>query len=259
MNTAELLDALRAHYIRPGTDADGAVFLTEVTAPNSSRRIDAVHIGLWSSRGYGVDAHELKTSRADFMRELDNPAKAQAWWSHCNRFWIVAPDTTVAPVDLLPDGWGLMVPSPRGGRRFKAVVKAAHRDLAPTVGLLAALLTSTETARVNQLNQVRRELRSRYDEDVARVRREAAAATDPAVRSRLKLVDELETACGLTLSDWAWGDRTDPAELGAAIRGVVMEARGARDLGAALNGAAAAAGRIVEAVEAARQMLATAG
>lgn len=138
MPTHVLLDALRDHYIMPGKYRPGAVFLTEVTAPDRVHRADAIHVGLWASRGYTVDVHELKTSRADFQRELDKPDKAEAWWENSNTFWIVAPNTRVAPPELLPPGWGLMTPGGRG-RRFKVVVKAEYRDLRPTTALLAAL------------------------------------------------------------------------------------------------------------------------
>jgi hypothetical protein len=144
MNTTDLLNALRNHYIKPGDNRPGCVLLTEVTTPNRSNRADAIHVGVWASRGYTVDVHELKVSRADFQRELDKPAKAEAWWPHSNTFWIVAPDIGVAPPELLPNGWGLMVPGSRG-RRFKTVVEPERRSLQPSTALLAALLVSMET------------------------------------------------------------------------------------------------------------------
>src|SRR5690242_11175870 len=110
MTTTELLDRLRAHFIKPDDTWAGAVCLTEVTAPNSTRRADLVHIGLWASRGAGgIDVCELKTSRSDFRRELEKPAKAEAWWPYSSRFWIVSPSEHITPPGELPEGWGLMV------------------------------------------------------------------------------------------------------------------------------------------------------
>ena len=60
-STQDLLEALTNHFIKPDDTWAGAVCLTEVTAPNTNRRADLVHIGLWASRGAGgVDVCELK-------------------------------------------------------------------------------------------------------------------------------------------------------------------------------------------------------
>lgn len=60
MTTHQLNDLLHAHFIRPedrlNAAGAGALYLTEVTAPGGTRRADAVHIGLWQSRGAGGGA-----------------------------------------------------------------------------------------------------------------------------------------------------------------------------------------------------------
>lgn len=229
MNTVQLLEALRGHYLKPGEPRQGSVILTEVTAPNRTNRADAIHVGLWASRGYTVDVHELKVSRADFQRELDKPAKAEAWWPHSNTFWIVAPHESIAPPELLPPGWGLMVPGTRG-RRFKKVVDAEHRPLQPSTALLAALLTSMETDLENALQRQRCEFGDRYNEELATMRRQMAPATDPVTRERLKLLDDLEARIGFKLADWAYGERTSPEELATAIREALVGKRVAKDV-----------------------------
>lgn len=248
MNTAQLLEALRSHYLKPGEPRQGSVILTEVTAPNRTNRADAIHVGLWASRGYTVDVHELKVSRADFQRELDKPAKAEAWWRHSNTFWIVAPHESIAPPELLPHGWGLMVPGTRG-RRFKKVVEAEHRPLQPSTALLAALLTSMETDLDNALRCQRDDLRSRHERELATTRRELASATDPQTRKRLALLDDLEKRVGFELADWAYGDRTSPEEMATAIREALLGARAARDI-------AGAATRLEEQADRLRQIAA---
>lgn len=235
MNTAQLLEALRGHYLKPGEPRQGSVILTEVTAPNRTNRADVVHVGLWASRGYTVDVHELKVSRADFQRELDKPSKAEAWWPHSNTFWIVAPHESIAPPDLLPPGWGLMVPGTRG-RRFKKVVEAEHRPLQPSTALLAALLVSMETDSDNALQRQRDTLNERHRLELAATRRQMASATDPETRQRLELLDDMEERTGFTLADWAYGDRTSPTEMAAAIREALLGSRAARDFeGAAVR------------------------
>lgn len=212
MTTAELNEALHAHFIKPDDRIDlagaGAVYLTEVTAPNSNRRADAVHIGLWSSRGAGrIDVCELKVSRSDFRRELDKPEKAEAWWPYCNAFWIVAPSVEVAPPDELPPGWGLMVPGTRG-RRFKKVVEPEEHDANITVSLLITLLKNTETTKVNALRQQGQKLRQVAYEREQRAHQERLSHTSTG--RRLEALGRFEELLGMKLDDFAWDGHITP-------------------------------------------------
>lgn len=257
LNAFQLLDALRDHYLMPGHSRPGAVFLTEVTAPDRTHRADAVHVGLWASRGYTVDVCELKASRADFMRELDKPDKAEAWWAHSNTFWIVAPNASVAPPELLPTGWGLMVPGK--GRRFKVVVKAEHRDLRPTTALLAALLVSMETDRNNAIERAREQLRNQHWRDLQEARRKAASERDPDLDRRLHALREFEALVGFKLTDphhSSYGNRLNPADMAAAFKDVVSAHRVTGDAERKLQALQGCAERVLEAVAATRKGLA---
>lgn len=234
MNTTDLLNALRDHYIKPGDTRPGCAFLTEVTALNRSNRADAIHVGMWASRGYTVDVHELKISRADFQRELDKPSKAEAWWPHSNTFWIVAPHEAIAPPELLPAGWGLMVPGGRG-RRFKKVVEAEFRQLQPSTALLAALLVSMETDRNNALESQSRRLHEQRRMEISKIEREAGIRNDPQTRKRLELMDQLEKLTGFRLTDWDYGTNGTPETWADAIRNALTEVRAAQKITAALT------------------------
>ncbi|PZT71410.1 hypothetical protein [Streptomyces sp. AC1-42T] len=206
--TEQLRQMLRDHFIKPGEELPGAVFLTEVTAPGrSTRRADAVHIGTWASRGGGeIDVCEIKTQRSDWLREVRDPGKAEAWWPYSTRFWLVVPSTAVAAPDELPPGWGLMVPK-RAGRRFQVVVEPAVRTPEITPELLVTLLTCTETVRANALRKQRDLLGRQHREQVRKIRQEAGPALDPDVQERLRLLDALETALGGRLvRGTPWGD-----------------------------------------------------
>ncbi|MDX2658296.1 hypothetical protein PV382_17950 [Streptomyces scabiei] len=227
MTTAELNERLHAHFIAPADRLKqagaGAVYLTEVTAPGTSgRRADAVHIGLWQSRGAGrIDVCELKVSRADFRRELEQPAKAEAWWPYSTTFSIVSPGVHVTPPDELPPGWGLMVPGGRG-RRFKTVVKPAEREPRLTIGLLLTLLKNTETTRVNALQAQGQQLRAQHYDEVQKVRRERGNVSPKDVK-RLELLERLEKAMDMQLGEYAWRDQLEPEHaaegLAAFMRG----------------------------------------
>ncbi|MEV5451232.1 hypothetical protein [Streptomyces sp. NPDC052535] len=206
ITTEVLTRMLRDHFIKPGEELPGAVFLTEVTAPGrAGRRADAVHISTWASRGGGdIDVCEVKTQRADWLRELRDPGKAEAWWPHSSRFWLVVPNTDVARPDELPEGWGLLVPKARG-RRFLTVVEPAKRIPQLTPGLLVTLLTNTETVRYNALRRQRDELGDKHRQEVQRLRDEAGTARDPRVEEKLALLERLEKALGGRLGAGGWG------------------------------------------------------
>lgn len=234
MTTAELNGLLHAHFIRPedrlSSAGAGAVYLTEVTAPgNSGRRADAVHIGLWQSRGAGrIDVCELKVSRADFRRELDKPQKAEAWWPYSTTFCIVSPGVDITPPEELPPGWGLMVPNPRGGRRFKTVVKPEEREPNLTIGLLMTLLKNTETTRVNDLRMQEQQMRDQHYKQIQEVRRERGHVSPQDVK-RLELLERLEKAMDAQLGEYAWRDQLEPEAaadgLAAFMRGQAAQAR----------------------------------
>lgn len=222
VTTRAMLTALTAHYRKPGTARDGEVLITEPEAPGSLRRCDLVRIGMWRSRGTGIDAHEIKVSRSDWLRELDDPAKAEAWWPFCSRFWLAAPPGVVADGEL-PDGWGLMEPQARS-RRFKIRVQAATKDPQLTVPLMIELLRRADNQRLSEIDQIRSRHGQELYEAEQRARSQAVMATlPPGLQKRIDLLERLETAIGAQLDTFAWGGVTEfrnltPEELAAALK-----------------------------------------
>jgi hypothetical protein len=227
--TRLLLEGLKAHYRKPGTDQDGEVLLTEVTAPGSNRSCDLLRIGTWASRGLGIDVHELKTSRSDWLRELDDPGKADAWWPYCSRFWVAAPRGVVNP-DELPTGWGLLTPpSNSNHRRFKAVVKAEAKTPKLTLSLLVAIVKRTDNTRISEMERLRH---AHQEEVVRRIRQERQQSDrtilSPDTRRRLEMLDKLEAVVGAKLTDYGWGPDLplkdiEPHELAAAVQEYTQE------------------------------------
>ena len=91
-----------------------------------------------------IHGHEVKVSRSDWLAELRDPTKADAWKRYCTYWWLVAPREVVC--DDLPDGWGLLVPH---GKSLKIAVRAARLDPEPmpvrTVAALTRAVMQTET------------------------------------------------------------------------------------------------------------------
>jgi hypothetical protein len=232
MTTAQLMEALRASYGAPKNLADRhisdgtapEILVEEVTAPGSNRRIDLVRIGLWQSRGHQITAYELKVSRSDWLRELEDPAKAEAWWRFCHQFYIVAPPGVVDPEEL-PEGWGLMVP-PTGRSRtkkFRVVVKAEVRQPQVTPALVAAIVSRANNTMLARIDALNSEHRERMTTALHEVRQEQGRrALSHEDRERLSLLEALERGLGVKLSEYAWTHNPElrevtPRELSQAL------------------------------------------
>jgi hypothetical protein len=219
---ATILAALQLHYRRPGTGRDGEVLIPEAEAPGSARRADLVRVGMRASRGLGVDVHEIKASRSDWRRELGDPAKAEAWWPYCNRFWVVGPPGVVQAAEL-PEGWGLME-MPASGRRFKVRVQAVTRkDIRLTVPLLVELLRRADNQRLAEIDELRRQHRDANAELDRSWRAKTADGELPwETRRRLDLLQQIEDSLGMPVDDHPGWPRTPvraiaPAELAAFL------------------------------------------
>lgn len=107
MSEGKLFAALRDRF----PAAEYALFpdVGEGTGASSGRRADAIAMSLWPSRGLEVHGFEMKASRADALRELRDPAKAERIARWCDRWWLVVIDDKVVSVDELPPTWGLLV------------------------------------------------------------------------------------------------------------------------------------------------------
>ncbi|MBM0128188.1 hypothetical protein [Pimelobacter simplex] len=65
--------------------------------------------------------HEVKVSRSDWLTELRDPSKADAFRPHMHYWWLVAAAPDIVRDDL-PEGLGLLVP--HGPRTLRVVVPA---------------------------------------------------------------------------------------------------------------------------------------
>ena len=205
ITAATIRAALERHYRKPGAPRDGEILIPEVQAPGSNRRADLVRVGMWASRGTGIDVHEIKTSRADWLRELDDPAKAEAWWPYCNRFWVVTVPGVVAEGEL-PAGWGLME-MPASGRRFKVRAAAGERtDIRLTVPLMVELLRRADNQRLAEINALQTAHRSEMWKAQEAVRNERASGDlSYETRQRLELLERIEEALGMPVAKYPGG------------------------------------------------------
>jgi len=106
VNAAEVREALERHW-KPSEYL--VMHECGQDAMRMGRKIDTLVMSLWRSRGYELDAIEIKVSLSDWMREVNNPEKADWWWTHSHRFHVAVP-VKIAPKvrETLPSGWGLL-------------------------------------------------------------------------------------------------------------------------------------------------------
>ncbi len=92
------------------------------------RTIDAVVFDTWPSGGLKLHGLEIKVSKQDLRRELQNTQKSAEWSEHLDQFSIVAPKGLV-DLDLLPPKWGLFIPNGEGlrARRKPLMLHAEKR------------------------------------------------------------------------------------------------------------------------------------
>jgi hypothetical protein len=237
--TADLMDRLRRHYIKPGVGLSGGVFVPECGLNGTtSRRCDAVYVGFTSTSGRLLVGHEVKATRSDWLHELDQVQKADVWADQCHAWWLVtAPD--VVRDGELPAGWGHMVPGP-SATRMKVLHPATHYlDRHPSWLVVRSVIARLDTLQTQAMERFRHEeatrLRAEHQRALAEVREQRVTA-DPATRVRLDALDRVERLLGFSLTEW--GDsRVQPEEFAKALKVV----RAHRDLAQRYDGLGAAA------------------
>lgn len=147
-----IVNQLRERYPAP----EWAIFFEVANGPGSTHRryADAVAMSLFPSRGLDIHGFEVKTARADWLRELKKPEKAETIASSCDFWWVVAGDEKVVDKNEVPRNWGLLVSK---GDVLKQVKIAERLNPKPiTRKLVAAILRrADEWAKVQSENDAR--------------------------------------------------------------------------------------------------------
>ncbi len=103
-----MLDHLHSRYARLGGNGVRYVCAEHVRSQagfDAPRCADMIVQDLW--KGLELIGHEVKITRADWVAELKDPEKAEAFRRHLHRWYLVVPDRSIVRDDL-PGGWGLM-------------------------------------------------------------------------------------------------------------------------------------------------------
>lgn len=106
---------LRRKYSTNGGNGARYVLIEELgnsTGFECNRHADAAVFELWRSDGHGLHGFELKASRADLKKELDNPAKHEALYRYCKSWTLITFDTAVVGTLGLPAHWNWWTVNP---------------------------------------------------------------------------------------------------------------------------------------------------
>lgn len=225
MRTEELLQRLQRHYIKPGDEYAGGVFLPEVgwNGRGAGSRCDALYVGFTSTSGRRLVGHELKVSRSDWRHELDQPGKSDGWADQCHAWYVVAPSEEIVPREEVPPGWGLMVPG-RSKTRMQVLLRPEIHKREPSWDAARSMLARLDTLTRQQVAGMTQEVRRReqevaHREELAQGR--SVAGLDQPMRDRLAVLERLEQALGVDLTLWGGlGDepRPTPEQFAAAMR-----------------------------------------
>lgn len=130
--TAEgLVNLLRKRFEAKNGLYNQCVVLEQVpngTGMEQSRWIDVAVFEMWPSKGLTRSAFEVKVSRSDFLRELQEPDKHKWCLQGFHEFWFVAPKGIIQ-LEELPKGIGWMYP--RGAKL--CIARHAIRNETPTL------------------------------------------------------------------------------------------------------------------------------
>lgn len=193
-----------------------------------SNSADAIAMSLWPSRGLDIYGFEIKSDRGDWLRELKNPAKAEAIAQYCTFWWLV--DCAVLPHqtqpllstdgcikrDEVPPAWGLLRFT---GTKFKVVKEAVARKPKPlTRQFVAAILRRAHAMAISKLTAMATVAGAKA-EIIEQAKREVQWDHDEALRDakdNKAAIAAFQKASGLDITaHW------DAGQLGEAVKYVI--------------------------------------
>ena len=190
---------------------DAYVVLTEAPAGDPARqcrRADLVAISAWRSRGYEIDAVEIKVSMADWHRELAAAKKADWWWHHAHRFWLAVPTDLAPKIEHeVPVTWGLLACRAAGVQVARHAPRHDPEPLAwpAMIGLLRCARDAGSQALARAEARGRDEGRAQAEHAFERTTGNTYLRQElQELRSR---VEAFEAASGLRVGRWDGGER----------------------------------------------------
>lgn len=76
------------------------------TGANQTRRLDMVVIDCFRSHGFAIEGFEIKISKSDLRRELQDSTKHNIFYKNLDYYSLAAP-ADVVDLDIIPKQWGI--------------------------------------------------------------------------------------------------------------------------------------------------------
>lgn len=176
---------------------------------NANRSCDAIAIDTWPSKGLHLHGMEIKISRSDFLNEIKDPWKAEAFAKYCDKWWFVVAKPEIIKPGELPDGAGLMVPYQNTLKIVHQAVKRPNLEALPR-GLLVAMIKRAAAAPLPEDHLLA--LSARYDQGLLHGKNDASRDLGEYEKLKQK-VKIFENSSGLPISY-----TQNLKELGAAVK-----------------------------------------
>lgn len=102
-------DDILVHLSDMYSDANQYVCAAEVSPRTGAweRRIDFLVMNCYDSEQLKIQGYEIKISKADLKRELEDPDKHAVFFDAIDFYWLIAPKQVVDNIDLIPPKWGV--------------------------------------------------------------------------------------------------------------------------------------------------------
>lgn len=175
------------------------------TSHNKRRTIDAIAMGCWKSEGIHLNGFEIKHSRSDWLKELDQPEKQITWMPYLHRFWVVAVKGIVK-LEELPAEWGLLENRGNGLKVSKQASLLTPQPIPHT--LLAAIMrrilnTSASEQEIQKAYEKGRAVERARVEETVQIRTKQCAQQLESLREDVK---DFEAKSGVKITHWYGGD-----------------------------------------------------
>lgn len=171
----------------------------------SCRIADAVAMSTWPSRGLEMHGFEIKVSRSDWLRELEDVEKADEIFQFCDRWWIVASVNVVA-VGELPPTWGLMEPRGASLRTTIAAPKLEPKPLDKPF-LAAVLRRAAEFSVPDTI--LKKKLEEKWTEGYDSAEKTLGRrikGLEKSLEVKKKLISDFEKKSGVNIDRWDLGN-----------------------------------------------------
>ena len=110
------------------------------TGAELRRHADAVAINTYPSKKFEVRGFEIKVSKQDLQRELDNGLKADEIARYCNYWFLVTPKGLTKGMQI-PEPWGIIE---YDGDKLRQIKKAEYFNNTPDMGFMIAFMRGCE-------------------------------------------------------------------------------------------------------------------